>query len=452
MIKNWNQFIFESFDDKRWMSKEDIIEYLTFLSDDDIMYQVEECYYDKNSHKSSLIDLNTDSDILKVGDEISLGFMIRIGNSRGGSDDLTTDFRTFINLMQSEEFSIWIEDSEGRISPESIYIHKGSLITWIPEVPGKPYTPNKDDWSDGDVYISNSEIWIYLKQDEVIEIENDLQLAKFYNWQEFQKSGDDIYFEMDIEDLADIMLSRNSTWPQTLLNGLDCMDYESHYYQPDINSLFQYNLGKDEEVMMVKCVIKECGGVKDFLDEIDDDIDLLGGPDVSEDDVIKHVLSEGFYGKSKKVFENSDIVGDIRSLIADYESQAHCDRNEEDMYNGFDRILDREEIKYEKEWKLSKRFYYASVKDSNGKVTGKKKVYFDDNVWTYKIFYQQRWISDYEKVRDGESLRYVFTEWAYDYYFDYSLDNYIDFSDYGDVDRVEMNKEIKYILENYLNE
>lgn len=451
MIKNWNQFIFESFDDKRWMSKEDIIEYLTFLSDDDIMYLVEDCYYYKDSHKNSVRIIDPEEDLLKVGYEISLGFRIRINNSNG-TEDLTTDFRTFINLIKSEGFLIWIDDSEGYISPESIYIHKGSLISWIPEVPGKPYTTNKDDWSDGDVYISNSEIWIYLKQDEVIEIENDLQLAKFYNWQEFQKSGDYIYFEMDIEDLADIMLSRNSTWPETLLNGLDCMDYESHYYQPDISSLFKYNLGKDEEVMMVKCVIKEFGDVNNFLDEIDVDIDLLGGPDVSEDDVIKHVLSEGFYGKSKKVFENSDIVGDIRNLIADWESQAHCDRNEEDMYNGFDRILDREEIKYEKEWKECKRFYYTSVKNSDGKVTGKKKVYFDDNVWIYKIFYQQRWISDYEKVRDGESLRYVFTEWAYECYFDYPLDNYIDFSDYGDVDRVEMNKEIKYILENYLNE
>jgi hypothetical protein len=445
MIKNWNQFIFESFDDKRWVSKEDIMDYLTFLSDDDIIYQVDECYYDKNSHKSSLIVLDTDSDILKVGDEISLGFMIRIGSSRG-SDDLTTDFRTFINIMKSEGFLIWIEDDEGHISLESIYIYKGSLITWIPEKPGKPFTPNRDDWSDGDIYISNSEIFLYLKQD-VIEIENDLQLAKFYNWQDFKESGGDIYFEMDIEDLSTIMLNRNSTWPQTLLNGLDCSDYESHYYQPDINSLFQYHLGKDDEVLMVKCVIKEFGGVKDFLDEIDDDID----PNASEDDVIKHVLSGGFYGKTEKVFKNSEIVGDIRSLIADWESQAHCDRNEEEMYKGFDRILDREEIKYEKEWKESKRFYYTAIKDSDGKVTGKKRVNYDDNGWIYKIFYQQRWISDYEKVRNGESLRYVFSEWAYDCYFDYSLDNYTHFSDYGDVNTAEMNKEIKSVLENYLN-
>lgn len=451
MIKNWRQFVFESFDDKRWMSKEDIIEYLTFLSDDDIMYQVEECYYDKNSHKSSLIVLDTDSDILKVGDEISLGFRIRIGNTRLGGDDLTTDFRTFINLMKSEGFLIWIEDSEGRISPESIYIHKGSLITWIPEVPGKKFTTNRDDWSDGDIYISNSEIYIHLKQDEFIEIENDLQLAKFYNWQDFKESVGDIYFEMDIEDLANIMLYRNSTWPQTLLNGLDYGDYDSHYYQPDINSLFQYHLGKDEEIKMIKCVIKECGGVKDFLDEIDDDIDDDIDVNTSEDDIIKHVLSGGFYGKIKKVFENSDIVGDVRNLIADWESQAHCDKNEEDMYNGFDKILDREDIKYEKEWKLGKRFYYTTVKNSDGKVTGKKRVNYDDYIWIYKIFYQQRWISDYEKVRNSESLRYIFSEWAYDCYFEYSLDNYINFSDYGDVDRVEMNKEIKSILENYLN-
>ena len=48
----------------------------------------------------------------------------------------------------------------------------------------------------------------------------------------------------------------------------------------------------------------------------------------------------------------------------------------------------------------------------------------------------------------GYSLKSVFGEWCSDCYFENKLDP--NFSDWGDVDREELNKEIGGILKNYL--
>jgi hypothetical protein len=199
-------------------------------------------------------------------------------------------------------------------------------------------------------------------------------------------------------------------------------------------------LKKENEILAVKALIKELGGLEEFIKECDNE----NLEDKSEEEVINFLLKENSHSTLEPLCKDSEIIGDIRQTIADWEVGAHVERNQEELEEAFDKIIEREGIKYTKERKEGKRFYHRKIPGTDRK----EKVYYDEIVWFYKLKFEDRWIEDYGKALYGYSLGNVFGEWASDCYFDNQLNPY--FSDYGDCDDEALNKEIGAILKNYL--
>jgi hypothetical protein len=88
-------------------------------------------------------------------------------------------------------------------------------------------------------------------------------------------------------------------------------------------------------------------------------------------------------------------------------------------------------------------YYY--IKNPNG-ISVRKE--YEEYTWFYKVFFQERWITDYEIALKSYSLYDVFREWCSYCYFNYELDPY--YSDYGSVEdeylHSDFNEKIKEFL------
>jgi hypothetical protein len=433
-IKKWIEFIKESKD--YWMSKEDIQELFLPFTDVRYIIEVRPSLFSKN------FEVITQDDFISTNGEFFIGYVIQITKSiEKFKDDLTSDFRSICKMIENEGYKISkILDEEDKTSHENLHFINGSIITWIPEQSEKPLTSNREDFADGDIYVSSSEIHINIYQTESIEL-TEKDVAEFYDWSNYTTDDGYIYCELDIEDMAELMLHRNSNLKDSLINPNDsCDNYFSGDYQPDIQSLFSYTLKKDNEILSIKCLIKELGGLGEFIKESDND-ELEGK---SEEEVIDFLLKERYQKTLEKVCRDSEIIGDIKETVGDWECQAHCEKNQKEIEEEFDEILVKERISYSKSLKEGKRYFYRKIPGTDRK----EKVYYDEMIWFYKLDYQERWISDYGKTLSGYSLSSVFKEWCYDSYFNYELNPR--FSDWGDVDRESLNKEIESMLKNYL--
>lgn len=300
---------------------------------------------------------------------------------------------------------------------------------------------------DDDIYQSSASISIFCHQPEKIEFTSK-DLAEIYKWTNYTTDDrNNIYCEVNIEDMAGLMLSRYSSYIDQLINGIDEDNYNSYYYQPEIDDLFRYNLSGTNRILAIKALIKEYGGLESFISYIGDECSDDAYENVkgkSEEEVIEYLLKERFYDTLKTLCKGSEIISDIRETIADWECQAHQDKNGEELEAAFDKIIEKEGIEFTKEWKEGKRYYYKN----NPATKNKQKVYYEDLIWYYKLKFEDRWITDYDKALYGQDLGSVFYEWASDCYFDHDLKPY--FSDYGDCDDVALNKEIEANLKHYL--
>jgi hypothetical protein len=442
MIKTWLQFIKESVE--YWLEPTDINYAFISLKDEGYEIKVDKAVFtDMKDNSGRLEWLDPKNDIISLKNEYYFGYRIFIGKSSEKTGDLTLDFQSALKYLESEGYIIQdVWDEDGNTSPYNVHFYKGSIITWIPETPGKTFTTKQEDMVDGDLYISSVGLVVYCHQPDKIEI-TPKDLAEIYHWSDYTTdSVDNIYCEFDIEDMADMMLSSKSSWKDTLVNGIDEGNYESHYYQPEIDSLFRYNLRGENPKLAIKALIKEFGSLENLIEESDNE-DLEGK---SEEEVIEYLLKERYHETLKNLCKDSEIIGDIRQTIADWEVQAHVDRNQEELEKAFDKIIEREGIEYTKERKEGKRYFYRKIPGTDRK----EKVYYDEIVWFYKLKFEERWITDYDKALYGYSLGNVFGEWASECYFDNQLNPY--FSDYGDCDDVALNKEIEAILKHYLKE
>jgi hypothetical protein len=439
MIKSWLQFIKES--NNYWLETSDVEEAFISLKDEGYGIVVKKAVFMEQDSK--IIWMNPENDIISLIPEYYFGFQILIKKSPEKCGDITMDFKSSINYLRNEGYEIQkVWDEEDPTSVDNLHFIKGSIITWIPEKSGKPLTFNQDDFEDGDIYVSSASVGIYIYQPEKVDIVAK-DLAEIYNWSGYTTdSSGNIYCELDIEDMADNLLSRRSSYKDTLVNGTDYDNYESHYYQPDIDSLFSYDLKKENEILAVKALIEELGGLDEFIKECDNE-NLEGK---SEDEIINFLLKERFYSTLEPLCKESEIIGDIRQTIADWKSQAHCDRNQEELEEEFDRIIGREEIEFTKSRKEGQRYYYRRIPNTDRK----EKVYYDEIVWFYQVKFDEKWITDYGKALPNYSLKSVFGEWCSDCYFENELKPH--FSDWGDVDSEALNKEIGAILKNYLKE
>lgn len=436
MIKNWNQFIKESHD--FWISKEDIQEVFLPFTDVGYVVKIFKAFFLKMENSNGLISKD---DVVSLNDDFYTGYQIFIRKSNEKVDeDLTLYFKSVIKFIESEGYKIKSYDDEDEVPQiDNLHFIKGSIITWIPEKQGKPLP---SEFESGDIYVSSGSITINIYQPELIELKEE-NLAEIYNWSNYTTdSHGNIYCELDIEDMSDLMLSRNSSYKDSLINGGDCDNYWNSDYQPDIQHLFRYDLQKENEILAVKSLIKELGGLEEFVKECSNE-ELSGK---TEEEVINFLLKERYYNTLEDLCKDSEIIGEIRQTIADWSCQAHCEKNQSEIEESFDRILDKEDIEYTKSLKEGKRYYYRKIPGTDRK----ERVYYDEMVWFYKIEFQERWISDYGKTSPNTSLSSVFSEWCYDSYFQYDLNPH--FSDWGDVDDEALNKEIGAILKNYLKE
>jgi hypothetical protein len=51
------------------------------------------------------------------------------------------------------------------------------------------------------------------------------------------------------------------------------------------------------------------------------------------------LLKERFLNGVKKLSQDSEIIGTVRETIADWERQAHCDQNWNDLISEFDEVV-----------------------------------------------------------------------------------------------------------------
>ena len=454
-LKKYLQFIKESLNENSmyWLGEDEIKDIFQHITDEGYALSITKVFfgyygysnnkfYDpKNPADDKLLmfDINDGNDVIFSGESYYPGYRIGIVKSQYKGSDVTDEFQSAISQLKGEGYIVdTIEDEDGKTNLENIHLDKGSVITWIPETSGKPLTYKQEDMADGDIYISSAELVILVNQSEEVKL-TDKMLAEIYEWKCDRIEGDKIYCHVDIDDMARSILSSNDykRWGKVLEEGeLDIGDYYGDGYYPEINSMFQYTLDKDNRILLVKSMIQELGGLEPTINNlIDEDNTYESLVGKSENEVIDFLLKERFLNSIKRLSHDSEIMDTVRETISDWERQAHCEQNWKDLMNEFDECVS-EVTEYTKLEKEVEKYYIK--KDTN------EKVYYKTMVTHYELPFQDKWILDYGKSLKGYSLDSLFIEWCSDDYTNYELKPH--FRDWGDVDSGELNKEIASIL------
>jgi hypothetical protein len=453
MIKKYLQFISESIKEKieektLWkLSEDDITDYMLEITDAGYYVEVQFGFSEKfkqGAYKDGKwIEIEKDvfTEKVKSGDEVIPAYWISINKAYGRKikdTDVTSTFQFACSIIAEEaNAEISIHDADGNLgNPDGIVI-KGGLF----------YT---DDWNSSEPELLETEdyISIFAKSKETIEFK-EKDLVEYYDWSDaIVKEDRHVYVELDIEDMSDIILSRNSNYKDILVKGQEDM-YDNYYgsdYQPDIPSMIQYTLDNENNKLLIKAMIKEMGGLEATINHIGDECSdeaYENVKDKSEEEVINYLLKERFYETLKQLCKNSEICQEIRSTIGDWEMNAHVDANYQTILDEFDEIVEKEFTFTKEKREVTK--YYTS-KDAEGNQTRREYKELDT---FYTIPFNNDWISNEDAERlKGNSLVDIFKEWCGEQYFTYEMNPY--FSDYGDVDSKALNQDLKSDLERYL--
>jgi hypothetical protein len=442
MIKKYLEFILESVHNNiYWLKKEEIKDIFQNIIDEGYIIHIDEVfmgysgYSNGNLYYSTLctFDINND-DVIFSGNKYFPAYRISIiiDTTINCKGDYTNDFKSAMSQLKGQDYitNLVVDDEDLKdTNIENIHLIDGGIITWVPESPRKKFPSNRDDIDYNDVYISSAQISILSHQSESIEL-NEVMLAEIYNWKCDRIEDGKIYIHVDIDDMARYLLSRNSykQWGKILENnGEDLFDnYFSGDYTPDIDSIFQYSLNEENEILAIKCMIKEHSGLEEFIKECNKS-ELIGK---SEDEVIDFLRKEAYHNTIKNL--DSEIIREISEIISDWERSAHCDKNLEEIYEEFDELIEKENIEYTKIYKEIDKWYNS----------GSERKSYKENVLHYELRFDNRWIENFGKV--SGDLKDVFAQWCNDQWFNYDLNP--SFSDYGDVDNVALNVEIKSML------
>jgi hypothetical protein len=442
-LKKYLQFIKESLKDdieekKLWkLTEEDIKEYMLEITDAgyDIYIEFGFCNKIKQGYYKNGDWLYKEKEIfdkkLKSGEAIpSYWIQIQKGIKKISNDDVTSTFQFACSIISEEgNTEISVQDDEGGLGdPEKIVI-KGGLF----------YT---NDWSKSEPELLETEeyIAIFAKGKESFEVK-DKDLVEYYNWSDVIVKDNSVYTEISLEDLSNLILSRKSDYKDILVKGEEAM-YDNYFgsdYQPDTPSMFQYNLNKENGALLIKAMIKELGGLENFISECNNE--YLEGK--SEEEVIEYLLKERFYDTLKKLCKDSEVCQEVKQTIGDWNMHAHIDEEYKNVINEFDRIVSKE-LKFSKEDKEVKKYY--TTKDAEGNQVRRE---YEDIVTFYIIPYNNDWIGekDEDDLKD-KSLYEIFMDWLSEQNLNYDMNPRL--SDYGDVDSKSLNKDIKYDLEGYL--
>ena len=440
-LKRYIHFISESIKDQiedktLWkLTEDDITDYMLEITDAGYYVSVEFGFVEKFKQYSYKDGQRVESekevftDKVKAGDEVRPAYWIKIDKSnRIKKDDVTSTFQFACSIIAEESNAeIKINDSDGDLGDiDGIVIKDGLFFT--------------DNWnsSEPELLEADDYIAIFAKSKDTVKFTEE-DLVKYYNWSDAIIKDGKVYVEVNLEDMSDIMLSRKSSYKDILVNGEENM-YDNYYgsdYQPDIPSMIQYTLTKENNHLLIKAMIKEIGGLENLISENEN----LEGK--TEEEVIEFLLKERFYETLKQLCKNSEICQEVRQTIGDWEMNAHVDSNYQSILDEFDEIVESE-FTYTKE-KREVTKYYTS-KDAEGNQTRKEYQELDT---FYTIPYSNDWIDNEDADRlKGNSLFDIFKDWCGEQYFTYEMKP--NFSDYGDVDSKALNQEIKGDLERYL--
>ena len=437
-LKIYIHFISESIKDQieektLWkLTEDDITDYMLEITDAGYIVSVYFGFCEKiteHRYNKPSIEKDVYTDKVKAGDKVRPAYWIQIiKGQRLKNDDVTSTFQFACSIIEEEaNAEISIHDADGNIGDiDGIEIKGGLFFT--------------DNWnsSEPELLEADDYIAIFAKSKDTVEFTEE-DLVKYYNWSDAIIKEGKVYVEVNLEDMSDIMLSRKSSYKDILVNGEENM-YDNYYgsdYQPDIPSMIQYTLTKENNHLLIKAMIKEIGGLENLISE-NENLE-----DKTEEEVIEFLLKERFYETLKQLCKNSEICQEVRQTIGDWEMNAHVDSNYQSILDEFDEIVESE-FTYTKE-KREVTKYYTS-KDAEGNQTRKEYQELDT---FYTIPYSNDWIDNEDADRlQGNSLFDIFKDWCGEQYFTYEMKP--NFSDYGDVDSKALNQEIKGDLERYL--
>lgn len=451
-LKKYLQFIKESLKEDIdsgivWELNEDQIrEYLIELADAGYLITVNFGfvkrttihYYNKPSKE---VELYTEN--IVAGEEIRPAYNIVIEKSSDLSKEDVTD---------SLKFACSIIEGEGDCDIELIAGDGGVLDLDRVLVQGGFFTDvdPEDKYSGIELEGYNASLSIFAKQRNTIKVKP-TDLEDYYGWNVEVKKEGQLWAEMDLEDLADFIISKRSDYRESLIKGQEYMwdYYDISNYYPEINSLFQYDLDSENKTLLVKALIKEMGGYENTIghigDECDNDVyETL--KEMSEEELIEYLINERFNTTLKQLVRSSDVFTEIKSDVANWEMSAHCDDNYDEIISNFDRIVSDELGQFEKVEKEVTKYYTS--KDAQGNQTKKE---YKDNVTYYQFPFSNDWISELDS-------EYLFNKDLDDLFRDFVRESDIDrnlnprISDYGHVNKEDMNKDIKSHLTRYLSD
>lgn len=300
-LKKYLQFIKESIktDKKMWkLSEADILDFFNEILDQGYSVDI------KFGFSGFPLSIEFTQKV-EYGVSFHPSYWIEISERRGISNVDVTDVLAFacdiINDQSNSETLVY--DEGGNLNINDITI-KGGL--WIGQL-------NPNDLTE-DIQIDGS-ISLFVRQKEVVEL-TQKELAEYYNWKVDEISSDFIYIHVDLENMANILLKSKADHKDTLISkGEDLWEYyNSGDYNPDTNSLFDYDLDNDNIILSYKAIIKEFGGIEELIKKYDEFVGM------TEDEIINSKNKDIL----KELCDNSEIIVDIKQTCGDWSSQAHA--------------------------------------------------------------------------------------------------------------------------------
>jgi hypothetical protein len=442
-LKRYIQFIKESLKEdldsgKIWELNEDQIrEYLIELDDAGYLIVVNFGFVKKhtiNYYNKPSVEKDVYTENIVAGEEIRPAYWIEIQKSKDvNNEDVTDSLKFACSIIEDEaDADIKLYDTDTDVDINTTLIKGGIFINVYPE----------DNMSGEE---ANNYISIFAKQRNTIKIKP-TDLEEYYGWNVDVKKEGQLCAEIDLEDLADFILSPRSDYKDSLVKGQEHMwdYYELSNYYPDIISLFNYGVDKENEIILVKSIIKELGGYEQAINHIGDECDndvYEAVKDMSEEELINYLLKERFYNTIKQLATDSEVLTEVRDTIANWEMSAHCDDNHDEIVSNFDSIVSDELGQFEKVEKEVTKHY--TTRDG-------RRVEYKTDVTYYQFPYSNDWISDIDsEYLFNKDLDELFRDFVRESNIDRNLNPRI--SDYGSVDKVEMNKDIKAYLTRFLS-
>jgi hypothetical protein len=417
-LKKYLQFIRESVEDREvenlWkLNQDEILEFFTEIMDNgylvDVEFGVVYNYRDKEFFSEKVF----------LGKSIRPAYLIKIITTRNISNVDVTDALKFATSIISElaDADYMLYDDDVELDMDAVIIKGGLFI-------------------DGDLEAVNY-ISVFVKQKDSVSITQN-QLSKYYDWSvAFEKDGQ-LFAEMDLEDMSDYILSRSSSYKDSLVKGQEVMwdYYDISDYYPEINSLFEYTLNSENSKLLVKSIIKELGGYLQVINLIRDkgsEQVYEKVKDMGEVELVDYLLRERFRKTIEEIGLETEVMKEVRDVVANWEMGAHCDDNHKEIISEFDRIVKKALGDFHKVEKEVTKHWTTRA--------GERREYKTE-VTYFRIPYSNDWIIDLdiEDLKD-KNLNDIFKDWLSEQSFNYEMNP--SFSDWGHVDKGELNKYIR---------